>query len=151
MNESMEQASVDTTACEEQGAVAPVAPIPTEEALNAARAEFPEFDADQALRDPAFLRLISPEVGLSPAEAYHLLHRREIRRRDAERAALDATEKQTAAILSGSRRPEEAGLRGTQSPSATFDYRRATPDQRAAFKRRIRAAAARGEKIYPGK
>ena len=72
MNESMEQASVDTTACEEQGAGAPIAPIPTEEALNAARAEFPEFDADQALRDPAFLRLISPEVGLSPAEAYHL-------------------------------------------------------------------------------
>ena len=67
------------------------------------------------------------------------------------KADLDATEKLTAAILSGSRRPEEAGLRGTQSPSATFDYRRATPDQRAAFKRRIRAAAARGEKIYPGK
>lgn len=128
-----------------------VAPIPTEESLAAARAEFPEFDADEAMRDPAFLRLISPAVGLEPAEAYHLLHRREIRRRDAERAARDATEKLTAAILSGSRRPEEAGLRGGRSPEAAFDYRRATPQQRAEFKQRIRLAAARGEKLYPGK
>lgn len=126
-------------------------PIPTEEALAAARAEFPEFDADEAMRDPAFLRLISPAVGLEPAEAYHLLHRREIRRRDAERAARDATEKLTAAILSGRRRPEEAGLRGSSSPEAAFDYRRATPQQRAEFKQRIRLAAARGEKLYPGK
>lgn len=140
----------EVTSAEHDGASAP-ASLPTEEALRAAREEFPEFDADSALRDPAFLRLISPAVGLSPAEAYHLLHRREIRRRDAERAALDATEKLTAAILSGSRRPEEAGLRGMQSPAATFDYRRATPEQRAEFKRRIRAAAARGEKVYPGK
>ena len=122
----------------------------TEETIAAAKAEFPEFDPEQAMTDPRFLHLTSPEIGLSPADAYHLIHRQEIRQRDAERAAREATEKLTAAILSGSRRPEEAGLRGTQSPTAAFDYRRASKSEREEFKRRIRAAAARGEKIYAG-
>ena len=147
MNDSLQN---NSTPCEAE--VIETAPLlPSEEAMRQAREEFPEFDADAVMHDPAFLRLVSPEIGLTPAEADHLLHRREIRRRDAELAAREATEKLTAAILSGSRRPEEAGLRGTQSPAASFDYRRATPEQRADFKRRIRMAAARGEKLYPGK
>ena len=150
MNDPISANELPDVSCVEENTASTSPLLPSDEALRAAREEFPEFDADSALRDPDFLRLVSPTVGLSPAEAYHLLHRREIRRRDAERAALDSTEKLTAAILSGSRRPEEAGLRGMQSPASTFDYRRATPDQRAEFKRRIRAAAARGEKIYPG-
>ena len=39
-----------------------------------------------------------------------------------------------------------------QAPSVTtFDYAHASREQREALKRQIREAAARGEKIYPGK
>jgi hypothetical protein len=33
---------------------------------------------------------------------------------------------------------------------STFDYRNASREQREALKQRIRQAAARGEKLYPG-
>jgi hypothetical protein len=54
------------------------------------------------------------------------------------------------AIQSGSRRPDEAGI-SSQAPSVTtFNYRNASIEQRNALKQRIRDAAARGEKLYPG-
>jgi hypothetical protein len=50
------------------------------------------------------------------------------------------------AIRSNQRRPTENGTSG-QAPSVThFDYRKASKDEREAFKRRINS----GEKIYPG-
>lgn len=119
------------------------------ESIEAARAEFPEFDPVRELADPRFVHLISPEVGLTPAEAYHLIHRREIRAQDVRRAAQEATERLTDAILAGARRPEESGLRARQNPPAAFDYRRASPAEREELKRRIRSAAARGEKVLP--
>ena len=111
---------------------------------------FPSFDLGTELKNPTFARMTSPGVGLSVEDAYYAIHRNEI-----QVAAMQATQRQTAqkisnAIQSGSRRPDEAGI-SSQAPSvSTFNYRTASPEQRNALKKRIREAAARGEKVYPG-
>ena len=111
---------------------------------------FPSFDLRTELKNPTFARITSPGVGLSVEDAYYAVHRNEI-----QVAAMQATQRQTAqkisnAIQSGSRRPDEAGI-SSQAPSVTtFNYRTASKEQRDALKQRIRDAAARGEKVYPG-
>lgn len=111
---------------------------------------FPSFDLRAELKNPAFARMTAPNVGLSVEDAYYAVHRNEI-----QVAAMQATAQKTAqkisnAIQAGSRRPDEAGI-SSQAPSVTtFNYRTASKDQRDALKKRIRDAAARGEKLYPG-
>ena len=64
--------------------------------------------------------------------------------------AQKTAEKISNAIASGSRRPNESGT-SSQAPSvSTFDYAKASPEQREAFKKDLRARMARGEKVYPG-
>ncbi len=116
----------------------------------ALKAQFPNFDLRTELQNPAFARMTSPNVGISVEDAYYAVHRKEI-----QAAAMKATAQQTAqkisnSIQAGQRRPAENGT-SAQAPSATtFDYRNASPEQRAAIKKKIREAAARGEKVYPG-
>ena len=111
---------------------------------------FPSFDLRKELQNPVFARMTAPNVGLSVEDAYYAVHRNEI-----QIAAMQATQQKTAqkisnAIQSGSRRPDEAGI-SSQAPSVTtFNYRNASKEQRDALKKRIRDAAARGEKLYPG-
>ncbi len=53
-------------------------------------------------------------------------------------------------IRSGRMRPQENGSQPQGAGVTLFDYRAATPAQRSALKKRIREAASRGEKLYPG-
>lgn len=112
---------------------------------------FPKFDLQAELKNPAFLRMTSPNVGISVRDAYYAVHHDEM-----QTAAMRATAKATAQNISQNiqarqRRPDENGISG-QAPSATtFDYSKASPEQREAFKRDLRARMARGEKVYPGK
>ena len=56
----------------------------------------PGFDLDTALRDPAFVRLTAPDVGVPVADAWYALHRREyaetLRRESLEQAAGSPTQ-----------------------------------------------------------
>ena len=112
---------------------------------------FPNFDLQTELKNPAFLRMTSPNVGISVRDAYYAVHHDEM-----QTAAMQATAKATAQNISQNiqarqRRPDENGISG-QAPSATtFDYSKASPEQREAFKRDLRARMARGEKVYPGR
>lgn len=112
---------------------------------------FPKFDLRTELQNPAFARMTSPNIGISVEDAYYAVHRKEI-----QAAAMQATAQRTAqhisqSIQAGSRRPDEAGA-SSQAPSVTtFDYSKASPEQRAAFKKDLRERMARGEKVYPGK
>lgn len=112
---------------------------------------FPNFDLQTELKNPAFLRMTSPNVGISVRDAYYAVHHDEM-----QTAAMQATAKATAQNISNNiqarqRRPDENGISG-QAPSATtFDYSKASPEQREAFKRDLRARMARGEKVYPGR
>ena len=121
-----------------------------EEQGKAMKAVFPNFDLTTELKNPVFARMTSPNVGVSVEDAYYAVHRKEI-----QTAAMQATAQKTAehlsnAIQAGSRRPVENGTSGQAASVSKFDYRNASPEQRAALKQRIREAAARGEKLYPG-
>ena len=111
---------------------------------------FPNFDLQKELQDPRFFRMTSPSGGISVEDAYYAIHRNEIQTAAMQVTAQKTAQKISNAIQSGSRRPDELGT-SSQAPSATtFDYRNADRNQREALKKRIRDAAARGEKLYPG-
>jgi hypothetical protein len=111
---------------------------------------FPNFDLRKELENPAFFRMTSPNVGISVEDAYYAVHRNEIQTAAMQVTAQKTAEKISNSIQSGSRRPDESGT-SSQAPSvSTFDYRNASREQREAIKKRIREAAARGEKLYPG-
>ena len=124
--------------------------IKLEQQGEALKKVFPHFDLRAELQNPAFARMTSPNVGISVEDAYYAVHRNEIQAASMQVTAQKTAEKISNAIQAGSRRPDESGT-SSQAPSvSTFDYRTASREQREALKKRIRDAAARGEKLYPG-
>lgn len=124
--------------------------VKLEQQADAMKKVFPNFDLRTELQNPAFARMTAPNVGISVEDAYYAIHRNEIQTAAMKITAQKTAEKISNAIQSGSRRPDESGV-SSQAPSVnTFDYRNASRDQREALKKRIRDAAARGEKLYPG-
>lgn len=111
---------------------------------------FPSFDLRTELQNPVFARMTSPNVGISVEDAYYAIHRNEIQAASGQIIAQKTAEKISNAIQSGSRRPNESGA-SSQAPSvSTFDYAKASRQQRENFKKDLRARMARGEKVYPG-
>ena len=124
--------------------------IKLEQQGEAMKSIFPNFDLRTELQNPVFARMTSPNVGISVEDAYYAVHRNEIQTATAQVTAQKTAQKISNAIQAGSRRPDESGT-SSQAPSVTtFDYRTADRNQREALKKRIRDAAARGEKLYPG-
>jgi hypothetical protein len=117
----------------------------------AMKATFPNFDLRVELQNPAFARMTSPNVGISVEDAYYAVHRKEIQEASMRVTAQKTAEKLSNAIQAGSRRPVENGTSGQAASVTKFDYRKASPEQREALKKAIRDAAARGEKLYPGR
>ena len=107
---------------------------------------FPNFDLRAELQNPAFVRMTSPNVGISVEDAYYACHRKELQTAAMQVAAQKTAQKISNDIQAGNRRPSENGTSGQAPSVTTFDYRNASPEQRAALKARIRS----GEKIYPG-
>ena len=107
---------------------------------------FPNFDLRAELQNPAFVRMTSPNVGISVEDAYYACHRKELQTAAMQVAAQKTAQKISNDIQAGNRRPSENGTSGQAPSVTTFDYRSASPEQRAALKARIRS----GEKIYPG-
>ena len=112
---------------------------------------FPKFDLRTELQNPVFARMTSPNVGVSVEDAYHAVHRKEIMAAGMQVTAQQTAQKISNAIQAGSRRPDENGTSGQSASVTTFDYSKASREQREALKAQIRAAAARGEKLYPGR
>lgn len=111
---------------------------------------FPNFDLRKELQNPAFARMTSPNVGISVEDAYYAVHRNEIQTAAMQVTAQKTAQKLSNAIQAGSRRPDEAGTSGQASSVNTFDYSKASREQREAFKKDLRMRMARGEKVYPG-
>ena len=110
---------------------------------------FPTFDLQTELNNPVFARMTSPGVGLSVEDAYYAVHRQQLQAASMQVAAQKTAEKLSNAIASGSHRPVENGMASKAASVAQFDYKSLTRQQREDFKKQIRTAAARGEKIYP--
>ena len=124
--------------------------IKLEQQGEALKKVFPHFDLRTELQNPAFARMTSPNVGISVEDAYYAVHRNEIQTAAMQVTAQKTAEKLSNAIQSGSRRPDESGT-SSQAPSvSTFNYRNASPEQRAAFKADLRKRWANGETVYPG-
>ncbi|MBQ8393831.1 MAG: hypothetical protein IJX51_08735 [Clostridia bacterium] len=124
--------------------------IKLEQQAEAMKKVFPNFDLRTELKNPAFARMTHPNVGISVEDAYYAVHRNEIQTAAMQVTAQKTAQKISNAIQSGSRRPDESGVSGQAPSVSTFNYRTASRDQREALKKRIRDAAARGEKLYPG-
>ena len=125
--------------------------VKLEQQAEAMKKVFPNFDLRTELNNPAFARMTSPNVGISVEDAYYAIHRNEIDAAASQIIAQKTAEKISNAIQSGSRRPDESGA-SSQAPSvSTFDYAKASREQREAFKADLRARMARGEKVYPGR
>lgn len=121
-----------------------------EQQAEAMKKTFPNFDLRAELQIPAFARMTSPNIGISVEDAYYAIHRNEIQAASGQIIAQKTAEKISNAIQSGSRRPNESGA-SSQAPSvSTFDYAKASRQQRENFKKDLRARMARGEKVYPG-
>lgn len=117
----------------------------------AMKTTFPSFDLRKELQNPAFARMTSPNVGVSVEDAYYAVHRREIQAAAMQVTAQKTAQKISNSIQAGQRRPAENGTSGQAASVTSFDYSKASKAEREALKQRIRAAAARGEKIYPGR
>ena len=116
----------------------------------ALKATFPGFDLRTELKNPAFARMVSPNVNIPVEDAYYAVHRAEIQAAAMKITAEKTAEKMSNAIRAGGARPSENGTTGKAASVTKFDYRKASPEQRAALKNAIKDAAARGEKLYPG-
>lgn len=114
----------------------------------ALKQRYPTFDLGTELRNPAFARMVGPGSLISLEDAYFSVHRQEIlaaQKEAAEKAAMEAASR---SIQAGQARPVENGATPTATPASAVNMR--DKSYRDDLKRRIYAAAARGEKIYPG-
>ena len=112
---------------------------------------FPNFDLRTELQNEAFLRMTAPDVGISVEDAYYAVHRNEIQAASMQVAAQKTAQKISNDIQAGRRRPTENGTSGHAPSVITFDYSKASPEQRAAFKQYLRSEAAKGRKVSPGR
>ena len=101
--------------------------------------ELPGFSLAEALCEPDFLRLTSPLGGVGVRAAWYALHPGDIAR-DAQRRVISS-------VRSGSLRPTEGG--SGSAAQLRSDPGAMPREAREELKARIRAAAARGEKVYP--
>lgn len=121
-----------------------------EQQARALREKFADFDLSTELQNPAFVRMTAPGTGIGVEDAYFALHRDRLQSEAMEQAARKTAELISNDIRAAQRRPNENGL-SAQGPSVNvFDYRNATPRQRAALKKRILEESAQGRKVYPG-
>lgn len=121
-----------------------------EQQAEAMKAVFPNFDLRTEMQNPKFARLVAPNSPISVEDAYYAVHRVELQQKSMQIAAQKTATQIANAIQSNTMRPNENGT-SSQAPSVTkFDYSKASPKERAAFKQRLREAQARGEKVYPG-
>ena len=125
--------------------------IKLEQQGEAMKQVFPNFDLRKELQNPVFARMTSPNVGISVQDAYYAVHRNEIQAAAMQVTAQKTAQKISNSIASGSRRPNENGTSGQAPSVTTFDYSKASPEQRNAFKQFIRSEAAQGRKVYPGR
>ena len=107
------------------------------------RAEFPGFDLETEMRNPAFARLTAPGVGLSVRDAFLAVHSRELQADSMRYAAQQAGQRIAASVMAGAGRPKENGMDHPAAAPMTVDVLGMDRQTRAEYRRRIH----NGEKI----
>ena len=113
----------------------------------ALKAQFPSFDLDAEMSNPAFGRMVLKPprgVGMSLEAAYYAVHHNEIMEAQRQQKmafanqAVQAANQMTAnAIASGSRRPAENGVANAAGSMVRTDPKSLTKAERAEIRRRV--------------
>lgn len=111
---------------------------------------FPGFSLAGELDNPVFRRLTAPGSGVSLEDAFYAVHHAQLQSAAAQVTARTVAEKLSDSMRANARRPVEAGTVSQTPALSSVDYSRMSQQERAALKQRIRNAAARGQKLYPG-
>lgn len=106
----------------------------------ALKATIPGFDLDSELQNPQFLRMTSPEGGLTVEQAFHALHFREINQYNQQQTAQNVAKALSNSIQSGRSMPTENGtVQRAASTVQAKPYSQMTATERAEFQRQLRA------------
>lgn len=105
---------------------------------------YPGFSLEQELKNPQFVRLTAPNVGVDVRTAYEVVHRDEMRGAEMQYAAERSSQRIAASIQANGKRPQENGMNGSVGAVNKSDPRTLT----RADRKEIRERVARGEKIY---
>ena len=108
----------------------------------ALRQLMPNFDLDQEMRNPAFVRLVHPDVGLDVETAFQVAHRRELEPMLLNYAVHEASRQMAQSVATGQRRPPENGAT-QEAVEVTEDPRLWSREQKEAIRERVR----RGERV----
>lgn len=76
----------------------------------AMKAQFPDFDLDKELQNERFLRLTSPEIGVSVEDAYFAVHHKELGPQMLAYGMQRAKDQMAQTIMVNGARPREGGL-----------------------------------------
>ena len=94
----------------------------------------PGFNFEQELnKDPEFVRLTAPGIGLPADKAYMGLHYEEILKQQAANITQRSKQAAAANVAAGGSRPRENGSAAMATASATPDMRAMTPQERRAY------------------
>ena len=109
---------------------------------------FPEFNLQAELQDPQFLRLTSPEVGLSVEAAFYAIHGKNVAA-ESMKAGMERAQKQMSqTIRAQGMRPVEGAAHGQGQPAAQapMDFRSMTRAERERFRSQVK----NGRVVIPG-
>lgn len=101
---------------------------------------YPNFDLETELNDPKFMRLTSPEVGISVKDAFHLIHQDEIMGLTMKAGMERAQQQMSQTIRARGMRPVEGAAHGQGQPAAQapLDFNNMTRPERNKFREQIK-------------
>ena len=101
---------------------------------------YPGFDLKAELQNPTFMRLTSPEIGISVEDAYYAVHHKELAPQMMAYGMQRAKEQMGQTIQAQRNRPAEGAMKAQGQPAAAVrvDPRNMTKQERAEIKRQVR-------------
>lgn len=99
---------------------------------------FPSFDLQRELQNPRFMRMTSPQVGISVKDAFYAIHGEEIQRNSIQYAAQQAGQRIAASVQAGASRPMENGMNQRGPVNLGVDIAHMDKKTRAAYRQRIK-------------
>ena len=110
---------------------------------------FPDFDLQEAIKDPRFVRLTSPEVGISVKDAFYAINGENVAAQSMK-AGMERAQKQMGqTIRAQGMRPIEGAAHGQGQPaaSAPMDFNHMTRAERERFRSQVKS----GRVVIPGR
>lgn len=101
--------------------------------------QFPGFNLLEEMKDPRFMQLTSPQIGLSVKDAYFAIHAEEIQRQSMQYAGQEAARNLASTVRAGAMRPLENGIQGGGAVQARTNVKELTRAERDEINRRARA------------